>query len=136
MLKGYDPNRKPPVDYGFDILKQLGRGGTKWSFICDLKNLKTYFKTSRSYKIKELDLKSFDLSCESPVKMLDIHSSLSGNVEKDFLDYSLDYNREVMREALQVLGKDFKNYVTSMGSTLDQVIERLAGFSETTKCMK
>jgi choloylglycine hydrolase len=136
MLKNYDPNGKPPVDYGFNILKQLGRGGTRWSFICDLKNLKAYFKTSRSYNIKELDLKSFDLSCETSVKMLDIHSPLSGNVKKNFLNYSLDYNRKVMRKAVEVLGQNFKNYIKSMGSTLDQVIERLAGFSESTKCVK
>jgi penicillin V acylase-like amidase (Ntn superfamily) len=134
MLKHYDPSKRSPVEYGFDILTQLERGVTRWSFVCDLKNLKAYFRTSRSPKIKELDLKSFDLSCQTPVKMLDIHSSLAGNVEGNFRDYSLDYNRESVKKALKELGKDFENFLTSRGSTLNQVIERLAGFSESTQC--
>jgi len=136
MLNHYDPSERPAVEYGFDILAQLERGGTRWSFVCDLKNLKAYFRTSRSQKIKELDLKSFDLSCETPVKMLDIHSSLAGNVEENFREYSLDYNRECIKKALKELGKDFENFLTSRGSTLNQVIERLAGFSESTRCKK
>ncbi|UCE21406.1 MAG: linear amide C-N hydrolase [Candidatus Aminicenantes bacterium] len=136
MLKDYDPSERPAVEYGFDILAQLERGGTRWSFVCDLKSLKAYFRTSRSPKIKELDLKSFDLSCKTPVKMLDIHSLLAGNVEEDFRDYSLDYNREFVKKAIREFGKDFENFLTSEGSTLDQVIERLASFSELTQCEK
>lgn len=136
MLKHYDPSKRSAVEYGFDILTQMERGVTRWSFVCDLKNLKAYFRTSRSPKIKDLDLKSFDLSCQTPVKMLDIHSSLSGNVEENFRDYSLDYNREFVKKALKELGKDFENFLTSRGSTLDQVIERLAGFYESTQCKK
>lgn len=136
MLKDYDPSERPAVEYGFDILAQLERGGTRWSFVCDLKNLKAYFRTSISPKIKELDLKSFDLSCQTPVKMLDIHSSLTGNVEKNFRDYSLEYNREFVKKALKELGESFENFLTSKGSTLNQVIERLAGFSELTRCTK
>jgi penicillin V acylase-like amidase (Ntn superfamily) len=136
MLKGYDPSESPAVKYGFDILAQLERGGTQWSFVCDLNNLKAYFRTSRASEIKELDLKSFDFSCKTSVKMLDIHSRLAGNVEEDFQDYSLDYNREFVKKAMRELGKDFENFLTSEGSTLNQVIERLAGFSELTRCQK
>jgi choloylglycine hydrolase len=136
MLKGYDPSEMPDVEYGFNILTQLERGGTQWSFVCDLKSLKVYFRTSRASKIKELDLNSFDLSCKTPVKMLDIHSRLAGNVEEDFQDYSLDYNRKFVKKAMRELGKDFENFLTSKGSTLNQVIERLAGFSELTRCQK
>jgi hypothetical protein len=57
-------------------------------------------------------------------------------VEENFREYSLDYNRELIQKALKELGKDFENFLTSWGSTLDQVIERLAGFSESTECKK
>ena len=87
MLKHYDASKRPAVEYGFDILAQLERGGTQWSFVCDLNNLKAYFRTSRASEIKEL-------------------------------------------------GKDFENFLTSKGSTMNQVIERLAGFSESTQCQK
>jgi hypothetical protein len=43
MLKHYDPSKRHAVEYGFDILTQLERGVTRWSFVCDLKNLKAYF---------------------------------------------------------------------------------------------
>ena len=136
MIKNYDSSESPAVEYGFDILKQLERGGTRWSFVCDLKNLKAYFRTNRAAKIKELDLNSFDLSCKTPVKMLDIHSRLSGNVEKNFQDYSLESNRDFIKNAIAELGANFKNFLESKGSTLDQVIERIAGFSELTRCEK
>ena len=86
--------------------------------------------------MKQSDLKSFALSCQTPVKMLDIHSSLTGNVEGNFHDYSLDYNREFVKNVLKELGRDFENFLTSKGRTLNQVIERLAGFSESTRCKK
>ena len=68
--------------------------------------------------------------------MLDIHSSLTGNVEEDFQGYTLDYNREFVKKAVEGLGENFENFLRSKGSTLNQVIERLAGFSELTRCKK
>jgi choloylglycine hydrolase len=132
MIKDFDPSQKPAVDYGFDFLAQFGWEGTQWSYVCDLNALKVYFKTKASPKIKTLDFKSFDGSCKAPVKMLDIHADLSGVVEKNFRDYSLEYNREYVRRTF-VVG-NYEPVFISHGSSLEEAVERFAAYPESTKC--
>ncbi|UCC41140.1 MAG: linear amide C-N hydrolase [Candidatus Aminicenantes bacterium] len=136
MIRDFDPEKDDAVDYGFKILNQFDRGGTQWSFVCDLKNLKAYFRSKASKKIKELDLKSFGLSCRTSVKVLDYHSDLEGNVEKNFTGYSLKKNRDFLKTAISALGKGFESFLTAEGSTIEEVISRLAGYSEKTSCTK
>lgn len=132
MINDFDPAQKSALDYGFEILTELSSHVTQWSYMCDLNNLKVYFKTKASPRIKELDLRSFDLSCQTPVKMLDIHVDLSGSIEKKFFDYSLEYNREQMRMKLSEKGWD--EVFTSHGSTLEEAIVNFSGYSESTEC--
>ncbi|UCH93805.1 MAG: linear amide C-N hydrolase [Candidatus Aminicenantes bacterium] len=135
MLKNFNQSKDSAIDYGFKILDQMNRGGTQWSFLCDLKNLKAYIKTAKSKNVRYVDLKSFDLSCKTPVKMLDIHANLSGNIEKQFQDYTLELNRNFINQAFEAVNdRDFINFVQSRGSTVEQVKERIAGYSKTTTC--
>ncbi len=137
MLKNDIPSQGSAVDYGFKILHQLDRGGTQWSFLCDLKNLKAYIRTAKRKEIRYVDLKSFDLSCNTPVKMLDIHADLSGNVEKNFQDYTLEANRNFVVQAFEALrDPGFIDFVQSQGSTVNQVIQRIASYSGTATCKK
>lgn len=136
MIRDFNPDKEDAVDYGFKILNQFDRGGTQWSLVCDLKNLKAYFRSKTSKNIKELDLKSFDLSCGSPAKMLDYHVEFEGNVEKNFSDYSLERNRDFVKKAVDAMGKGFESFFTSQGSTVEEVIARIAGYSEKTSCVK
>jgi len=41
-----------------------------------------------SAKIKQVDLKDFQLGCAEPAKFLDIHADLEGKVSAHFQDYS------------------------------------------------
>jgi choloylglycine hydrolase len=137
MLKKYTPSEDSAIDYGFKILHQLDRGGTQWSFLCDLNHLKAYIRTAKSKKIRYVNLKSFDLSCNTPVKMLDIHADLFGNVEKNFQDYTLKANRNFVIQAFDALkNSGFIDFVRSKGSTVEQVIQRIASYSETSTCRK
>jgi choloylglycine hydrolase len=136
MIQDFDPDKEDAVDYGFKILEQFDRGGTQWSLVCDIKNLKAYWRSSASKEIKKVDLKNFDLSCGSPVKMLDYHTGLGGNVEKNFAAYSLETNRHFVIRAVEALGKGFESFFTSQGSTVEDVIARIAGYSEKTSCTK
>jgi len=137
MLKNFDLSKNSAIDYGFKILDQMNRGGTQWSFLCDLKNLKAYIKTAKSKRVRYVDLKSFDLSCKTPVKMLDIHANLSGNIETHFQDYSLEINRNFINQVFEALNdRDFVDFIQSRGSAVEQVKERIAGYSDTTTCKK
>jgi choloylglycine hydrolase len=136
MLKNFDPSEISAIDYGFKVLDQMS-SSTQWSFLCDLKNLKAYIKTAKNKKMRYVDLKSFDLSCNTPVKMLDIHTDFPGNIEKHFQDYTLELNRSFINQAFEALNdRDFVDYLQSRGSTVKQVEERMAGYSDTTTCKK
>lgn len=132
MINDFDPAQKAALDYGFEILTELSSRVTQWSYVCDLNNLKVYFKTTASPKIKELNLHSFDLSCQTPVKMLDIHADFSGSIERNLRDYSLEYNRERMR--MKLSEKGWEEVFTSHGSTPEEAIANFSRYSESTKC--
>jgi penicillin V acylase-like amidase (Ntn superfamily) len=99
MMKKYDPDTsKSAVDYAFDILFNVKQYSTLWNIVYDIKNYRIYFRTSVNYHIRYLDLKSFDFSCATPVKVLDINTSLSGDVTDKFLDYTKEINRDLVEK--------------------------------------
>jgi len=78
MIKNYDPNTSTSaVDYAFDILFNVKQYTTLWNIVYDIKHFRIYFRTSVNYHIRYLDLKSFDFSCATPVKVLDINANFS-----------------------------------------------------------
>ena len=91
------------VDYAFDILESVSqKKGTKWSIVYDVKNLAIHFKTSRTPRIKTINLKEFDFSCDLPSKVIDIDMDKPGNVSSYFVEYSTEINRKL-------IGESFKN---------------------------
>ena len=86
------PNKRI-VEYSFDFLSSLDLGNNKWQIVYDLKNLKMYFRTYKSSKIKSLSFSSFDFSNQSPVKYFDIHTDIKGDVSVRFSDLTLEINK-------------------------------------------
>jgi hypothetical protein len=82
-------------------------------------------------------LNSFDLSCDKPVKLLDVHAGLSGDVTKNFVDYSYQLNFTFAKQYQENIASFFKNFLPNlkkMGLTPQIVAERFAGYSENTRC--
>jgi len=125
-----------PVDYGFDVLRTLERGNTQWSYVIDVRGKSAYF-SSQGRKRKHLAMSAFDYSCDTPVKMLDIHSDLDGDVSAHFVDYSSELNRQLVREQVGVLDRsgDVTRAVESYGNSVSNVIEAIAGYPESTVCI-
>jgi len=48
--------------------------------------------------MRYFDVRSFDFSCNAPVKVLDINAELSGNVTKHFFNYTKQINRSLVQE--------------------------------------
>jgi penicillin V acylase-like amidase (Ntn superfamily) len=99
----------PPVEYEIiDGVKiASGFGDTQWSVVFDLQNLHIYFRTIRNRNIREINLKSFDYSCNRPAKVLDVNADLSGDVTEQFKDYLQENSRQHISDfALGVL-RDF-----------------------------
>jgi len=74
-----------------------------------LRNLRVNYHTIDNSQIRYIDLNSFNFSCKTPVKLLDINAALSGDVTKKFTDYSYERNRgdikkvwDIPEEALNV----------------------------------
>jgi choloylglycine hydrolase len=83
------------VDYAFETLKMVNQASfTQWSIVFDVENQRAYFRTQSNPEIRYVDFSTFDLSCSSPVKMLNIHEDLSGDVSANFVDYAHDVNFE------------------------------------------
>jgi choloylglycine hydrolase len=132
MLKTYNPKVSPSaVDYAFDILSSVrpNRMGnmsvepiyTQWSIVYDIKNLKVYFRTRGNEQIRYFTLSSFDFSCKTPIKILDIQADLSGDVTKKFIDYTQQINRKLLGN-------------TPLLSLPEDVLDKLSKYAETTTC--
>jgi len=132
MTKEFNPSKSPAIEYGFDMLKKFSWSGTQWSYVCDLKNLKVYFKTQPSPEIKTIDFAELDFSCETPVKMLDIHAFLSGPVEKYFQDYSTEYNMGAVKTTFLI--SNYEEVFIKFGSTLEQAVSNFGRYSDMTNC--
>lgn len=88
------------VDYAFETLDKVGGDGTLWSIVFDTHDLSVYFRTKSHRAIRYLSLNDFDLSCQTPDMMMDIHEKLEGSVVESLQIYSSDENFDFLREAL------------------------------------
>ncbi|MBW2139122.1 MAG: linear amide C-N hydrolase [Deltaproteobacteria bacterium] len=101
LLGDYYGNKgEGPVEYAFSILENVSQGSfTKWSLVYDIASLTVYFRTSSKEKVRYVSLRSFDLSCESPVLVLDVNRGLQGNVGNMFTQYTKKINRLLVQGA-------------------------------------
>ena len=114
MIKNHDPKTQTsPVDYAFDILANVANPsaswGTKWSLVYDIKNRMFYFRTNKNQNIGYVDFKSFNFSCETPVKMFNINKEFKGNTQDQFIDYDSDLNYKLIYAPASLI-KSIANY--------------------------
>jgi len=98
---------QPAVEYAFDILSSVGTGKvmgacTAWSVVYDIKNLQIYFKTFENRNIRIIKFSDFDFDCSVPSKILDMSQDLKGDVDDDFVEYSREKNRILIRTVLKI----------------------------------
>ena len=86
------------INYAFSILKEMDMGNNRWSVVYDLTNGKMFFRTSLGQEIKFIDFKSLDFNCNTPVRLFDIKSDVSGDVTNKFVDYSPELNEEFIQK--------------------------------------
>jgi len=126
MVTNYDPmTSESAVDYVFDILSNVEmwlyeRLITRWRIVYDIINLTIYYHTIENQQTRYFDLNSFDFSCKTPVKVLDIENGLQGNISNYFVDYTYEINRETIENNFSDLPKE--------------VIDIFANYPETTTC--
>ena len=98
MLEDYDPETSgPAIDYTFNILSNLTWFViNQWSIAYDVQHRRISFHTLDNTNIRYFDMSSFDFSCQTPVRVLDIQEDLSGDVAGDFIDYTYELNRTLI----------------------------------------
>ena len=142
MIKNYDPkSSRSAVDYAFDILKKVEMGDstetegkrmrssflvTERSIVYDMHNLKIYFRTFENQKIRLINLTKFDFSCKDPMKVLNIHIDLSGDVTNNFIDYTQKFNRNLIENSFRK--------IPFLRNTPEDELDRISRYPESTIC--
>ena len=86
-----------PIAHGFEILAAVAQPNrTRWSIVYDLGAGEIHFRTDGNAAIRRVALGGLDFSCGTPVKMLDVTAARTGNVTRDFADYTLAGNRALI----------------------------------------
>lgn len=111
MMASYkERNDKYAVDYAFQMLREVypdDKMLTRWSIVFDTKNFKIYYRSYNNKRIRWIDFRKFDFNCHTPVKMLDVHNDLSGDVTQSFFDYSHDLTLDLLVKAIKNFRPDF-----------------------------
>ena len=128
MVQAYERSPKEPVvDYGFSILQEVKSSEyTQWSIIYDIKNRVIYFKTLSNEKIRDVELSSIDFDCDTPVKVVGIDENLEGNINSYFIDYTTEYNRNLIRTSYDA--------VEFLKNIPDEYVDEIAEYPESMKC--
>lgn len=125
--KKVSASEKGAVDYAFEVLANVAQPGyTQWSIVYDQKRGRVHFRTMQRPQIKTIDTRSFDYSCGSAVKMLDINAKESGDVTGVFKDYTQTANRDLIERSFK--GTPFLKSVPS------SVLQLLASYPEKFPC--
>ena len=118
------------VPYAFSILAQLDRGATKWSLVFDIPAGRAYWRTNQARDIRFADLASFDLSCDQPARVLDIHAAMTGIVSDRFAPWTEADKARFVKAALKPwpLGPMGKTFLKP------RMVERIAEVPTTIAC--
>ena len=129
MAALFDENGdRASVDYAFDILGSLAQGEyTKWSIVYDMRDATIHFRTSAVGKRRSVTLTRCDFNCDTPVRVLDINSALSGDVTGDLVPYTHELNRGLIDKAFG--GTSFLKTVSP------QTRESVARYPEGLECV-
>lgn len=131
--RGLSPTGKPAgtkdgaIDEAFALLDEVAQAGyTQWSIVYDVGAKRAYFRTREERAIRYLDVDALDLSCATPVRVVDLNASYPGDASKHLVDYSTDANLKLVRAAFTKT--DF------LRETPPEAVEALARYPEQTVC--
>jgi choloylglycine hydrolase len=117
----------PVTDYAFSILDKVSQGEwTRWSIVYDITNKKISFKSHGFSDVKTVSFSSFDFSCTSSPKMLNINQNLKGNVVSLFKDFSIADGRPILEAAVTESKKEV--------NIPESAKEALLNYSKGVKC--
>jgi hypothetical protein len=112
LVKGFTPtDSQSAVKYALDALaatsgQNVNGSPTHWSIVFDTRHLRIAFRTSTHPDIRCISLHGLDFSRQTPMRMLDIHEQLSGDITSEMKDYSFRFHLEHAIHAGKKWGSD------------------------------
>jgi len=88
-----------PVARAFAILDSVHQPNTRWSIVYDPTAGTVYYRTDENPAIRRVGFASFDPTCTSPVQMVDMNASLTGDLGPYFTDYTSAANIELVNQS-------------------------------------
>ncbi len=76
------------VQYAFHVQASVAVPSTVYTAVFDTRNLRVHFKTTRDPRIREIAFAKLDFSGRTPVRMLDVHADLAGDISDRLPAYS------------------------------------------------
>jgi choloylglycine hydrolase len=84
------------VNYAFGTLVYwVAAPHTRWNIVFDVADREIWFRSDQSPIYKHISFSAFDFSCDAPKLMLDVNTSLEGDVGGAFVPYDGDVNVNV-----------------------------------------
>lgn len=129
MLEAYDARESAdPVDHAFATLDSAGSAITQWSIVYDPGNGRVYFRNRSNREIRHVGIDSFDFTCGTPVKILDILADTAGEVSGSFSDYTHQANYDLILSSY--------SKTEFLKDTPDEVKRQVAALPDLTRCAK
>ena len=133
-ISAYDPAKdRDGVEFVSSVL-QAGANmlqpplRTLWQFVIDARAKRMYFSSFDNSKLRYVDLKDFDFSCQTQVEVLDLSRGEAGNVRSEFVPYTSSLNAELVRYIFGI-------YSSHGIPTSNELIEKIIAFPESTTCV-
>lgn len=101
LVMNYTPNQNP-IEYAFNTLtavRQTKNNWTKWNIVYQPTQGMFYFRSLQAQAIKRVNFSQFNFSCKTPLLMLDINSSATGDVTASFKPYDANVDGANIRQA-------------------------------------
>ncbi len=102
---------------------------TLWQFIIDPRAQRMSFYSHDNDKLRTLDLKDFDFSCQTQVEVFDLSWGDAGDVRSAFKPYTKEFNDELVDTIFGV-------YQSVGIPTSEELIAKIKAFPESTPCME
>lgn len=117
---------KDPVGYAFRILDKCDLPGSKFRIVYDTKAGLIHFRTASTPNVRSIDIRRFDFSCGTPVKILDMLADLKGDVTGRFQDYTWEANYDLVKKSFS--GTSF------LKGTSEEALNILSKYPESLRC--
>jgi choloylglycine hydrolase len=98
-LSGVKSGQPASVDRAFAVLLDVAQKSTRWSIVYDQKQRVVHFRTDQHNPIRNVRLDGLDFTCGQPVKGIDVHEKVAGDITAALADFSEARNSDLVAKS-------------------------------------